>query len=60
MLYKQRDAMVAKPLMQAKERSNQQFRVWDGFLSILLSDSGGNVTPKAHCNLNFFLCEIAK
>ena len=52
--------MVAKPLMLPKEGSNQQFKVWDGFLSILHSDTDENVTLKAHCNLNFSLCWIAK
>jgi hypothetical protein len=60
MLYKQRHTMVAKPLMLPKEGSNQQFKVWDGFLSILHSDSDENVTLKAHCNLNFSLCQIAE
>ena len=52
--------MVAKPLMLPKEWSNQQFKVWDGFLSILHSDTDENVTLKAHCNLNFSLCQIAE
>jgi hypothetical protein len=60
MLYKQRHTTVAKPLMLPKEGSNQQFKVWDGFLSILHSDTDENVTLKAHCNLNFSLCQIAE
>lgn len=60
MLYKQRHTVVAKPLMLPKEGSNQQFKVWDGLLSILHSASARTVTLKAYCNLNFSLCWIAR
>jgi hypothetical protein len=60
MLYKQRHTVIARPLMLPKKGSNQQFKFWDGFLSSLHSDSGGNVILKVHCNLNFSLCKIAK